>query len=163
MLQVGDILMVRGNSWFSPIVRKFLRSDFTHVAICIDNNFICEIDAFSNLSFKRNYHTDYDVLRYKKGLTRKQQKRLKRFLAKKVLECEGYDWSKIAELFLKITFKLGVMMDQRNRYICSEIVDAAFQELGIDLLEGFETGDVAPTDFLYSQHLIKVGQVKPAA
>jgi hypothetical protein len=155
--QVGDILFVRGDTpIISSVVKSFLHSEFSHVAIAVGSNIICEIDAFKNLKTRPNPYTNFDLYRYKGGLTEEQKDALLEFLDRKMRTTKGYDWDKILEFCIRRFLHWNVFIDERNRYICSEIIDAAYQAIGIDLVGQRVTGDVTPVDLLNSIYLIQV-------
>jgi hypothetical protein len=155
--EIGDILFVRGETpVVSSLIKSFLHSEYSHVAIAVGPNEICEIDVFQNMRILPNPYTNYDVYRYKQGLSIEQKKQLHRFLMQKTITNTGYDWGKIAELLIRHFLHWNVLIDEKNRYICSEVIDVAYQTIGIDLLPAFLTGDVTPADLLLSILLIKV-------
>jgi hypothetical protein len=152
--QVGDILFVRGDSWFSPIIKWVLRSEFSHVAVAIGPNQICEIDIFKRMRIIDNPYKDYEVYRYRGGLTKQQKQQLVDYLKEKCKTTMGYDYPRILSILFQILFKWHIVIDDKNRFICSEIIDAAYQHIGIDLIQARDTGDVTPPDLL-NAHLEK--------
>ncbi len=152
--QVGDILMVRGDSFLvSPVIKHVLGSEYSHVAIAVGKNHICEIDAFKKMRIVPNPYTNYDVLRLKEPLSKIERSQMQRFLLNKLDTVLGYDWLRIIEILVRKYLKWEVELNAKNRFICSEIVGAAYAEVGIDLLPDHQPEDITPFDLLLSDKL----------
>lgn len=155
-IEVGDLLFVSGNEWSSRLIKFFLRSRFSHVTIATGPNEICEVELFRRMEIIPNPYTEYVLYRVEGGLTSNQQLALIDFLKEKCRTNIGYDWWRVLSIVVRLMFKKNLIIHEMNRYICSEIVDKAYQHIGIDLVEDRETGDVTPLDLLYSKEITPV-------
>lgn len=158
-MEVGDLLFVKGNCNFSPLIRFFLKSEYTHVTIAVDHDHICEVDLYRKMEIMKNPYKEYDLYRLKANLTSDQQAELLHFLQKKVSTSKGYDWWRLVSICVKRYFRWNIIIHEQDRYICSEIIDKAFQHIGIDLVEDCVTGDVTPIDIMKSKHIKYVTSV----
>jgi hypothetical protein len=157
-IQTGDIILVRGKvPIISPLIRWFTKSEYTHVGVAINNMWIFEIDVNKRMAIHPIEHEDYDVFRYKKGLTEHQQDLLKQYMFIRAKESEGYDWLRIIKFAFERFFKFPFKFDSLNREVCSEITDIMYGLLHIDLVPEREVGDVRPSDIATSKQLNKVG------
>jgi uncharacterized protein YycO len=156
-IQAGDIILVRGSHPIvSPLIRWFTNSEYTHVGIAINADLIYEIDIFKRMAIHPMKHENFDVFRYKNGLTKEQKKIMQNYAIKKAKENEGYDWLRIIAFALEKFFAYPIALDRANREVCSEIVDEIYMAAGIDLVPNRKTGHVRPADLAASPQLMKV-------
>lgn len=101
----------------------------------------------------KNPYSEYSLYRVEKPLTEEEKKELVLFLKKKCKTSKGYDWWRILSLCLQKYFRFNIIIHAQDRYICSEIIDKAYQHIGIDLVEDRVTGDVTPLNLLQSEKL----------
>lgn len=158
-MEVGDLIFVKGNCNFSPFIRFFLKSEYTHVTIAVDEMHICEVDLYRKMEIMKNPYKEYDLYRLKVKLTVEQQKELLHFIHKKVITSKGYDWWRLVSLCVKRFLRWNIIIHEQDRYICSEIIDKAFQHIGIDIVEDLVTGDVTPIDIMRSERIEFVSSV----
>ncbi|MGD6830673.1 hypothetical protein ACQCT5_00830 [Sutcliffiella halmapala] len=90
-IEAGDLLFVKGDCYASPFIRFFLKSNFTHVTIAFDEKHICEVDLFKKMEIIRNPYTEFDLYRFKNGLSNQQKEELVSFLEKRSYSSRGYD------------------------------------------------------------------------
>ncbi|MBO9130809.1 hypothetical protein [Bacillus sp. 165] len=162
-IEAGDLLFIKGDCYASPLIRFFLKSDYTHVTIATDEEHICEVDLFTKMKIMKNPYSEYDVYRLEPTLNEVQKKNVLVFLRKKCSTSKGYDWWRIISLFLQKYFRLNLIIHAQDRYICSEIIDKAYQHIGIDLVDHKVTGDVTPLDLMnsiYMKHLFTYNEGK---
>jgi hypothetical protein len=155
-VEPGDLLFIRGDCYASPFIRFFLKSNYTHVTIAVDEEHICEVDLFRKMEIMKNPYTEYSLFRLREKLTPQQKLVLVDFLKKKCHTSKGYDWWRLISLGLQKYLRLNIVIHAPERYICSEIIDKAYQHLGIDLVEDRVTGDVTPLDLMESTKLVQV-------
>ncbi|CAG9622383.1 hypothetical protein [Sutcliffiella rhizosphaerae] len=158
-MELGDLLFVKGNCYVSPFIRFFLKSPYTHVTIAVDHEKICEVDLHRKMEIIQNPYEEYKLYRLKKRLTDNQQKKLLLFLHKKVATSKGYDWWRLLSLCMKKYFRWNIIIHEQDKYICSEIIDKAFQHIGIDLVEDLVTGDVTPIDIMQSKKIMYISTI----
>lgn len=155
-MQPGDLLLIKGDCYPSKLIRFFLKSSYTHVTIALDEYHVCEVDIFKKMKIMKNPYDEYDLYRVNPQLTDNQKEELIQFLYKKCLTSKGYDWWRVISLCLQKYFRFNIIIHAQDRYICSEIIDKAYQHLGIDLVDWRVTGDVTPLDLLQSKKLAHV-------
>lgn len=156
-IETGDIILVRGNHpIISPLIRWFTKSEYTHVGLAVTSDFIYEIDVGKRLAINPLTYEDFDVFRYKYGLTKKQKEKMKQYAIEKAKQNKGYDWFRIFSFVLEKFFSHRFLWDISNREICSEIVDEIYMSAGIDLIPDRETGNIRPGDLVNSPVLVKV-------
>lgn len=159
-VRCGDIILVRGDTpIISRAIRWFTGSKYTHAGIAVTSNIIYEIDVFKKLDVRLLTHHDYDVYRLKEDLTIEQQIELKLYAINKIKESKGYDWFRIIQFALE---KIGIKLHLNNkkRYVCSEIIDELYNHVGIDLIPNRTDGEVTPADISGSPLLKKVAVIK---
>lgn len=157
MIQTGDIILVKGDTPIvSRVIRWFTKSEYTHSAIAITENLVYEIDINKRLAIRPLDSKNYDVFRYKHGLTNEQQIMMQVYANEKAEENKGYDWLHILSFAIQKLFRTKKVYEEANKVICSEIVDNIYGQLGIDLVPDREDGDVTPAHLSQSPCLTKV-------
>ncbi len=160
LFEVGDILLVRGRTFMlSSSIKKMLNSPYSHVAIAVGTHHICEIDAFKKMKIIVNPYpeSDYDLLRIGGGgLDSYQKERMQKFLQEQCKTIKGYDWLRILEIVLRKVFKWNLTINDKDRYICSEVIDAAYNHIGIDILPDMDSEDITPADLIMSLLLVPI-------
>jgi hypothetical protein len=96
----------------------------------------------------------YDIMRYKKELTRETRLILQAKAAQSVLK--PYDYINLV-FFPFINGNSAVRRAGNDAYICSELVAWIFNEAGISLIKGKPESIVAPVDYVYSEELEYIG------
>lgn len=154
---VGDIVFVKGNTFLvSRLIRWLTKSEFTHVGIVTAEGELFEIDAFKKLGIYPFDHLQYCTYRLKDGLTVEQQNHLNELFAYMPSKSRGYDWMRLISLAIELLFHKSFGYDNIYRYICSEVVDVLYQEIGIDLLPEQMNGHVSPKDLLASKQIVRI-------
>lgn len=160
----GDIILVRGKTpIISSLIRWFTNSEYTHVGIAVGKNHIYEIDMNAKMGIHPMKHEDYDIFRYKHGLTREEMHIMKNYAIEQAIQNQGYDWLKIIAFALEKFFKGPFLYDTINKEVCSEIVDKIYAAAGIDLLPDRVDGHVRPADLANSPLLYKVERLNKKA
>lgn len=152
-MMTGDLILVRGNRFpTSNLIRFITGSPYTHVGIAFDESTVFEVDAFEQLTRRAIRHDDYVVVRLKNTLTTKQKSILKQSMRQMEANSKGYDWFMIFSIIVQRAFKVPLRVEDPHRYICSEVVDRLYLQIGIDLLE---TRDIfiSPDELLHSDLL----------
>ena len=147
-MNTGDIILVKNNKLISKIIKWWTKSEYSHVALAVDDLHMYETNYDTNSHIKIiDFPTNmYDIYRLKdtsKLDTEKLNKFMKEHLKNK------YD---LGEIF-KIVFKINTP-DDDGKYICSMLVREAFLDQGIDLTPGIEIP--TPEDLSHSELLYKV-------
>lgn len=152
-MEAGDLIFVKGDCFPSRLIRFFLKSDYTHVTIAMDDTHICEVDIFTKMKVMKNPYSEFDLYRLKRNLTEKEKEELTNFLIEKCKSSKGYDWWRLVSIGIKMYFRWNLIIHEQDRYICSEIIDKAYQYIGIDLVKERVTGDVTPLHLMDSPQI----------
>jgi hypothetical protein len=155
-MEAGDLLFVKGDCYASHLIRFFLKSDYTHVTIAMDDTHICEVDIFTKMKVMKNPYTEFDLYRLNRKLTEKEKDEITSFLIEKCKRSKGYDWWRLVSIGIKKYFRWNLIIHEQDRYICSEIIDKAYQHIGIDLVKDCVTGDVTPLHLMDSPHINRI-------
>jgi hypothetical protein len=150
-MEVGDLLFVKGDCYQSRFIRFFLKSDYTHVTIAMDDTHICEVDIFTTMKVMKNPYTEFSLYRLNRKLTNDEKEELRNFLLEKCRTSKGYDWWRLLSIGIKKFFRWNIIVHEQDRYFCSEIIDKAYQHIGIDLVKERVTGDVTPIHIMDSK------------
>lgn len=157
MIQPGDIIFVKGDTpIISPIIRWFTSSEYTHVGLAVSSDLIYEIDINKKMAIHPMKHKNYDVFRYKHGLTESHKTQMQQYAIQKAKENQGYDWWRIIGFGIEKFFLTRYIFDRVNYEVCSEIADMIYHKIGIDLVPDRDTGNVTPAHLSHSPELIKV-------
>lgn len=127
MLQIGDIVFVRGTSLVSQIIRK-IDGQYSHVTMMVTDYDSIEAVYHSKCKIMPFEHEDYDVLR----LDLTEEQRAKILSVAKTLEGKRYDFLQILRILYEDLFhrKGEYKFNSPNRLICSEAVVIILQEIG---------------------------------
>lgn len=154
-LQPGDIILVKGQSLFSKGVKLFTKSDYTHTTMMISDKQMIEANFYKKVNivdFKYDPKT-MEIYRYKGGLSVSQQINVVQS-SYEMLD-KYYDYLQIVwymiEFFIGRHYNSPFHLD--NFIICSELIDVAYTNIGINLVPDREKGNVTPDD-LFKSNLI---------
>jgi uncharacterized protein YycO len=149
---VIEIALYRGISPLSLAIRWQTRGPYSHAAVRIPNGNV--IEAWAVCGVAENAHlgkahtpgTQVDLFKVK-GLDARHERWLMGFLRSEI-GC-GYDYGAI---FKFLTRRKGA---HNERWFCSELVFAAFEAVGIRLLERVEAWQVSPSMLAWSPLLVQ--------
>lgn len=143
------IAFYKGTGFFSKAVLFFSRGGYSHCSVLFDDGTIIEANPFVGVrrcdSITEKLDTNIVIDIFEVKTTKKQDKIIKTFLEKQV--GKGYDYAAI------LGFILYASEDGRRKYarwICSELVFAAFRKAGVNLLERANAWKVSPTILSYN-------------
>jgi len=156
-MQVGDIILVSGQSIVSKLIRKIVGSKWTHAAIYVGNGTIIEIDWNSKTELVKNYYPESDfeyvILRAKRPLEFWQRKKIIQTAIKFDRSGSRYDWFVLFGLLLKRKYpRIPYNLNSENDYICTELIDKIYQEAGIRLFPK-NNGSIYPHEFMNNPYL----------
>jgi len=156
---IGDIILIRTNSWFGRNIRKVTKGYYNHVGIFVAKDKIVEasmwgvklvsIEKFNKQKDKG--HITYNIFRIKN--TTDQQK----------LDMVNFALSKVGSPydFIQLFSLLYIFLNHKNRnlepidvpmaYICSELVASAVDNAGLCFNENIDKDCISPTDIAQSQ------------
>jgi hypothetical protein len=155
IIQPADVLLFYGDntSFISRTISNITKSPFTHVALAVDSTHLIEANGFTKTKVRTIKMSDnFIVMRASYIPKETLAKVVQNALNKKGT---GYDYLDIGELLIEYTTHLDLkgLLEVKNRYICSSLLDFSFQEAGIDLFPGVATGDIAPASFANCKYL----------
>ncbi|MDB5084083.1 MAG: hypothetical protein JWN30_969 [Bacilli bacterium] len=153
-LQVGDLLFVRGNLKFSSLIKRFTKSDYSHVAVYVGNGAVVEALLLGKVRYTAlsKYKSDYDVYRYKRQLTAEQQFSIVHYLHAHI--GTSYDYFDLLVLMILFLFNVRLQLKQSSRrMLCSELARNCYRAGRISM----PRGHVSPEDLAKCPQLVKVG------
>ena len=158
-IENGDIIFIRPTLWYSRIITSILDTEFSHVAIVYDaeNRLIAEttyqdivirrLDKYKEEEYEVYYVEEFNINDYDINDIRKY-----------IINTVGveYDYMQLTLGFwLRILFNINIVLNNKDKYICSEMIDIIYNQLGFDLVPVFRNGNVTPKDLLESYSIIK--------
>lgn len=148
---VGDIILCYGTGWISKLIKFATKSKISHVGVMISEDLMAESYWWGvRLTRLDNKKYDYIILRCD-DVTYFKSEKLIDFMFKHI-DAE-YDYRLFFTLGLNRLFGLNLKGNDPMKFICSELVVAAYKEAGIDLLEGVKSDNVTPHEILNSNKL----------
>lgn len=155
-LQVGDIIAYKGTGVLSKIVRFFTRSKYSHISMAISSTHLIEANWYKKsnvIEFKYNPN-EMEIFRVENLTVEHQITILQRsyeYINK------YYDY---IQIFGHLLESLGIVvknpLNSDNKIICSELIDRAYLDINIDLVDSREEGNVTPNDIVNSKLLKRV-------
>lgn len=152
------IALYRGNDFIDKAILFFSRGGWTHAAIVLDDGRTIEAYPFKGVRLRQSIAeqmSNKTVDIFEVATTPEQDEIIKDFLTKQI--GKRYDYLAIIG-FVLYTTKKG--RKQYARWICSELVFAAFQKVGINLLERIDAWKVSPTILSYSSVIAHKATIK---
>lgn len=147
-----DILLVKGNNWIARIIQKLTKSEYSHVALKLNNYHIVENKWFSKIKIKHIYFNNYDIYRVV-GLTNNQKDKIDKFILQSLNS--NYDYFRVFTMLFYILFKWKVI-NFSKLYSCDEFINLAFLNANVDLLPEIDIDKTAPGMFSESNLLTKI-------
>ncbi len=155
-IQPGDIIFYRPTGFIGWAISKITKSEYSHVAMAVDNFHIIEADKFiqsriSDLSYVENIHRVYRI--------RDIDKATQFAVTTEALTMLGtnYDYSQVFGLFLRIIFKRDeISLNRANKYICSEIIDSSLFRAKVPRSDMKHLGDITPQELFDKYSLVEV-------
>jgi len=152
----GDILIQKVEpNIVSQLIGFFTRSCYCHAALCISDKEIIEA-TFEGVKISpiSNYK-NYELYRVKE-ITDAQIQGAIDFCKKEI----GDQYDYLAVVYLGFQFLTGTKyntnsFDAKDRWWCSELVDAAFESVGINLCPKCNSDNVSPDELASSEYLTK--------
>lgn len=137
--KAGDIVFVDSGTFVGKLVKKATGFKYGHVALAIDENHLMDIKAFSKskiLNVNEVQIKNCEVFRVTEPYDLEK-------LIQITKDCTGipYDYIAILRLFLRYVLHFNIKRKGYDvkRLYCSEFIDYAFNEVGVDLVEGEES------------------------
>jgi uncharacterized protein YycO len=150
-----QILFYKGNGLVSRVIKRTTRSEYSHVALQLNELHIIETDYKSPLLITHRYWTNTEYDAYRVELTATQKKLIRDYMYARL--GSRYDFLHFFSRFFNTVFGTRVIK-RKGRFNCDEIIYEAFLYAGIDLLDGRA---LTPDALARSPHLRKVHVPKP--
>ena len=169
-IQDGDVLLYRGRSLASRVIRWATGSPYSHAGLAVWwNERLMVLEAVGKgvvvtpLSVNvRWYHGDVEWFTTADPITREDRRRLVD-IAQKELGKEYATWKAV---ILGLRRVLGADIDRRDsirrerKLFCSLYVASVYNAIGRDLKEGVSDAFTSPADIAQSPHLRRVAALK---
>lgn len=142
------IAFYKGNGPLNKLISFFCRGGYSHVAIIQNDGIIIEAYPFKGVRIRKDISDKMKRCRvdvFEVQTTSEQDAIIKNFLVAQI--GKKYDWWAIFG-FVFHTTREG--RKQYGKWICSELVFAAFRKASISLLERIEAWMVSPTILSYN-------------
>lgn len=146
-LQCGDMILCKNKGLLSRIVKWFTDSEYSHVALVLDEKHLYHTNYNTNLKITHMIYprNSYDVYRV---IGEYDKDKLQEFIYNNINN--KYDFMDI----VKIIFRINTD-DKDNEYICSELVRRAYEYAGLKLVD--DTIKIAtPQDIANSKFIHKL-------
>jgi hypothetical protein len=151
------ILLYKGKSWISKLIRWHTRGDYSHVAWWLRDGTVIEAWHKGGVTHNDNpgtLHTpgtEIDVFDFSpEGRASLSETAAEDFLHKQV--GKKYDLRPVISGFV-----LRLNRNNPDKWFCSELVHAAARAGGLSLLKRVPDHKVSPTLLNYSPHLVHIG------
>jgi uncharacterized protein YycO len=148
------IVGFKGISRISRFIRFFNWGDYSHVAWvdnetmeCIESWAPCGVRMVPTIHHQHTPGTPVDI--FSVQTTDEQEKAVREFLLSQV--GKAYDWPGIASFVTRR--KSGE--DPAEKWFCSELIMAAYQSIGVNLLERIPAYKVSPS-MLVTSHALEL-------
>lgn len=147
----GDIIAFEGRTLVSKLIRWATKTKVTHVGIMVSEESLMETSFFGvRLRRLKENEPKYYILRYE-NLTDRQKMKISKFVLDKVKT--GYDFKLFFGIGLNIIFDMQTKWNNKNKYICVELILSAYESIGIKLLKNYHENHVIPEDLMDSPYL----------
>jgi hypothetical protein len=142
MFKIGDVVAFSSNDPFSLLIRLFTWSKISHVGIMVDDEFMLE-SMYPKVRIKRVMDRVLDPhFKYSRGkcyifeLNEEAREKLeaKEELFDTLVDTfidRRYDLKLVALMGIDKVFKVFGWGEDKNEFICSELVGAIYEKLGI--------------------------------
>jgi len=147
-MRTGDIIFFKSDTFISKLIIKLTNSPYSHVALYIGNNEVIEADRFIKVRKRTLGAKEIIFVKETSSLLSEQQKINLVSVASSYIG-RDYDYKKILVWLIRLLFRRETrLVDDANGLICSELIDRAFADIGVDLVPEREDGDVLPSHLL---------------
>jgi hypothetical protein len=155
-IKSGDIIFYRPTGIIGWAISKITRSEYSHVALAINSDFILEADRFTKARITPlNYVAEVNNVYRVPELTETQRDRLVDYALS--LSDARYDYFQLIGLFLRSVFSIDTtIFNSVNKYICSEVIDLALLAASASRKDDKHIGDITPQELFDKYNLIQV-------
>jgi uncharacterized protein YycO len=143
------VAFYKGTGWISKGILYISRGGYSHAAVQLNDGSIIEAHARRGVCTRKDLldqvNTTTQVVVFDVQTTPEQDVIIEQFLKAQI--GKGYDYWSIVGFIVHSTHE---GRSSYGRWFCSELVFAAFQKAGINLLERVECWKVSPTILSFS-------------
>lgn len=151
-MQPFDILFYKGTNPVSKLVQAFTNSEFSHVALILDDKHLVEINWSYKLKIRHIKYPEchFQIYRLNEHIYEDQATRMYDYMYENL--DSKYDFKEILGMVLYRFFKIKPENDVR-KFICSSWINECFKSVGIVLSE---KDLVSPQDLISEKlHLVQ--------
>jgi len=161
---IGDILLVKNNTYFGGLIRKAVRSNYNHVGMFVDDEYLIEakmrgvekthISHFQELQTKGEL--EFIVCRFKK-MSPGEKETMKNWLYQQI-GCK-YDFLQMIIVGLYLLFRIKRIyppLDISKAFICSELIGEALHQVNQTFQPHIHYENTNPADIAYSSLIVQV-------
>jgi len=142
-MQDGDVLMFKGQSWLSKVIKWRTHSDYSHAGIVVWwNDRLMVLEAIGQgvlarpISYNLNHYTgDIEYFRPKQEIAAETRTKMAQFAQAQL--GKKYASRRLFGFFLKLVFNRPLQSEDSTtaacRYFCSEYVADIYAKNGLDL------------------------------
>lgn len=132
-LKQGDILACKNNSFLSRFIRYITKSNFSHLAIVVNEHEAIESDGIAGFIKHKNIneYIDYASVYTCDSLSEGQRKNICQYAISKV--GEKYDYYLLFVLFCRYMFGWKIRIKDSSADVCSELVNDSYGSIGVIL------------------------------
>lgn len=139
-LEVGDLILMKGNGTFSRLVRFSTKSNYTHVCVYVGYGMVLDVDGFRKASIRAVPSSGgFEVYRLHRKLKHFEQDTVFIEAMSLIEETKGYDWGEAIRIFMRrIGFQLK-HVGRAKRHLCTELCMELYRRIGFDIkIKGLE-------------------------
>jgi len=147
----ADIIAFEGRTLVSKLIKLITKKKVTHIAIMVGDYVLMETSFFGvRLRKLKENEAKYYILR-NNNITSEERRKITSFVLHKVKI--KYDFKLLIGIGINIIFGINTKWDNKEKYICIELILDAYKSIGIDLLPELCNNHIIPNDILYSKEL----------
>jgi hypothetical protein len=127
-MKTGDIVFFKTdkNSFWSKAISKITQSEWTHVAIALNDSTVLEADGFQKVHDNPiDTSRDFEIVDIGLKLTEEQMRRIVRHYYN-----ANYDYLYLFSLFFKYLLSFLPVVEIKHSFTCVELVCEILQECG---------------------------------
>jgi uncharacterized protein YycO len=152
---IGSVVLYRDETdFFSRGIAYITKNEWTHASIIIGYDektnvaTVIESNSFIKTRVTTINITKDHVVFTPKNMTEEMSGKVVKYAFLKI--GTEYDYFQILGLFISLVFKEPrlALFNSRNKFICSELVDKAYQFAGVHRKNQKNLGDVTPSELL---------------
>ena len=159
VLEPGDVILFHTKSFINWAIRTITQSYWGHAAMYIGDGFYIESIASGVYINDVSALEDADIRIYRhENMTSEKAEAVVRTIRSK--SKHGYDFWAILHLLKLLVGRKRYRNDApvgiENKFICSELIAAAYEELGLMVIDDLSYDEIIPADFDLSPNFKRI-------